>query len=178
MKRSDLAQLRHLLRPLAIRIANTVSRAVVNLADDAKKLQALQLGLLDDETADDGERFAEYGFTSVPLEGAEAVAVFPNGDRSQPIVIATDDRRHRPTGLNAGEVMIYNNAGASVKLTSDGDVICEPASGRKLYVRTSGGSTDALVTKTELDAHVHPSGTGPTGIVNPPFTGTAAIEVE
>ncbi len=116
ISRDVLRQLAHLVRPLQTRIANSIARAVVQLVSDEKRLQMLQLGVLADEDADDGERFQQYGFSSVPHVGAEAVVVFPGGDRGHPLVIAVDDRRHRPTGGEAGEVVIYTDEGDTIRL--------------------------------------------------------------
>jgi phage gp45-like len=69
----------HLVKPLATRIANMVARALVKNVDDSLKVQILQLGVLADETREGVERIQNYGFTSVPLEGAEAVALFVGG---------------------------------------------------------------------------------------------------
>ncbi len=141
LDRDTLAQLRHLLRPLATRVANSVARAVVQLVDDGRKLQLVQLGVLADETIDGAEHHQPYGFTSVPLPGAEAVVVFPNGDRSHPLAISVSDRRHRPTGGQPGEVTVYNSNGARVILKADGTI----------EVRSASGSAAALATKADLD---------------------------
>lgn len=106
-----IESLRTLLRPLATRIANMVARAVVQLADDAPRLQLLQLGAGPGETRDGCERFQEYGFTSVPLAGAEAVVIFPNGRRDHGLVVAVDDRRYRLTDLEPGDVALYRAGG-------------------------------------------------------------------
>jgi phage baseplate assembly protein V len=140
MNRELLDALRHLLRPLASRVANSIARAVVQLADDGTKLQLLQLGVLAGETVDKAEHFQPYGFSSVPLPGAEAVVLFPNGDRSHPIVVAASDRRYRPTGSQPGEVTIYNNANARVILKSDGTI----------EIRSASGTAAALATKADL----------------------------
>lgn len=183
VSRDLLEQLRHLVQPVAIRVANLAARAVVQVVNDTAAHQVVQLGVLDGESLDDCENFQGYGFSSVPLSGAEAVAIFPNGDRAHPLIVATDDRRHRPTGLSAGEVAVYNDAGAMVKLTVDGDIEVIPASGRKVLVKSPGGSTDALVTKGEFERHTHvTAGTGspvgPTEITPPALSYTTVLEGE
>ena len=118
----DLKSIERLFAPLRNRIANLVARAVVQLVDDDAKLQLLQVGVLADETRGELERMQEYGFTSVPLPGAEATVLFVGGRRDHGIVVAVDDRRHRKTGLQPGEVAVYNNAGAHVLLKADGSI--------------------------------------------------------
>ncbi len=145
LTRDLIDQLNELLRPLRNKIANTVARSVVNLIDDAQALQSLQIGAMAGENLDDAERFQEYGFSSAPLSGAEAVAVFPNGDRSHPLVVATDDRRHRPTGLAAGEVVLYSHNGDQIKL-EDGNIVTVTAG---TTLRLGGATaTDAVVKGT------------------------------
>ena len=104
---------------LSRRIAMGTTRGRMALVDDKKKLQQVQLELLADETKDNVERFQQYGFTSVPLEGAEALAVFLGGGRDHAVVVAIDDRRHRLTDLKAGDVAIYNDTGAKIVIGRD-----------------------------------------------------------
>lgn len=181
MDRGLLDQLRHLLRPLSTRVANTVARAVVQLVDDDKKQQLVQLGVLAGETVDDGEHFHSYGFSSVPLPGAEAVALFPNGDRSHPLVVAVADRRHRPTGGEPGEVTMYSHTGAKVRMLANGDIEVQPAPGREVLIRESG-TAGALLPLTEFLNHTHTSfGAPPSEITvsTPPgFQGTAVLKAE
>lgn len=111
-----IGSLNKLVAPLRIRIANLVARAVVQLVNDGAKLQLVQLGVLADETRSDLERFQEYGFTSVPLAGAEAVVMFVGGRRDHGLVVAVDDRRHRKKGLEPGEAALYTDEGDYVLL--------------------------------------------------------------
>src|SRR4051812_8058086 len=109
-----LNPLNQLLQPIRRQINAIVARAVVTVITDTKKLQQLQLAVLEGETRDLCERFQEYGFTSVPLAGAEAVVLFVGGRRDHPLVIAVDDRAYRKTGLQPGECALYNHQGAYV----------------------------------------------------------------
>jgi hypothetical protein len=72
MERGTLDQAAASAEAARDRVANTIVRGVVQLADDGKKLQLLQLGALAGETIDNAEHFQPYGFSSVPLAGAEA----------------------------------------------------------------------------------------------------------
>ena len=103
-----------LVAPLKRRVMLMISRAVITLVDDSLKLQSLQASAMPGELLEDIERFQEYGFSSVPLPGTEAVLVFPGGNREHGICVGTDDRKFRPTGLNPGETCIYDYAGNMV----------------------------------------------------------------
>ena len=48
-----------------------------------------------------------YGLTSHPPKGAEALLVALGGQRQHAVVIAVEDRRYRVTDLGEGEVALY-----------------------------------------------------------------------
>lgn len=104
-----------LTAPLARRVRLMVSRGVIGVVNDALKEQGVQVALLADEVRD-CERYQEYGFTSVPLAGAEAITVCVGGSRDHGVVIATGDRRYRLKGLQGGEVALYTDEGDYIKL--------------------------------------------------------------
>ncbi len=120
------------LKPLSNRLALMVSRAVVLLVNDGLKLQGLQVSLLADEVRDDVEHFQNYGFTSHPHPGAEAIAVSVQGSRDHVVVLAVEDRRYRLKGLQAGEVALYTDEGDQVVLRRGG--IIEVKAATKLLV--------------------------------------------
>ncbi|MBU1229561.1 MAG: phage baseplate assembly protein V [Proteobacteria bacterium] len=97
-----------LYRKLMRQIHGLAARCVLRLVNDGLKMQAVQVGLLDGETGDNMERFQNYGHTSVPLPGAEGVALFLGADRAHGVIIAMDDRRYRLGGLAGGEVALYS----------------------------------------------------------------------
>lgn len=157
--------LQRLFRPLAQRVQLMVARAVLQLVDDSTKLQALQVTLLADELRTDVERFQNYGFTSHPHAGAEAVAVCVAGSRDHVVVLAVDDRRYRMTALAQGEVAIYTDEGDHIVLKRGGTV--EVLAATKVDVRTplvecSGDlvvrGTLTVDGHTELNADLHVDG--------------------
>jgi phage baseplate assembly protein V len=93
------------------RIMGMVARAIVNTVDDGRKLQTLQVELLEGEIQNEVERFQHYGFTSHPKAGAEAIGVAIGGTRGHMVVIAVDDRRFRLVNLEEGEVALYDDIG-------------------------------------------------------------------
>jgi phage baseplate assembly protein V len=139
-----LDTMNRLLAPLRTRLANMVGRAVVSLADDSAKLQLLQLAVLDGETRSACERFQQYGLTSHPFPGAEAVVLFVGGRRDHGLVVAVDDRRYRKAGLEEGEVALYTDEGDYV-LLSRGRVV-EVKAGTKVRVNAPAAEFTGNVT--------------------------------
>src|SRR3970282_1648324 len=92
------ARLNRLLEPIQRNVRRLIRRAVVHLVNDALGAQRLQVTLLAGELTDGVERMQEYGFSSVPVAGAEAAVLAIGGLRSHLVAIAVDDRRYRPKG--------------------------------------------------------------------------------
>ena len=111
-----------LIAPLKRRVLLMVGRAVLTAVKDSTKTQGLQIKLFDGEVRDDVERFQNYGLTSVPEEGAEALVLFLGGNRDHGVVVAVEDRRYRPKGLKPGEVCVYHKNGDKI-LLKDGNEI-------------------------------------------------------
>jgi phage baseplate assembly protein V len=123
--------LQRLLTPIWRRLRLIVSRGVVSRTDDTRLLQVVQVDLLAGETAG-MERFQEYGFSSRPLVGAEAIAVAVGGARGHLVAVAVDDRRHRRGTQEPGEVCLYTDEGDAIRLRR-GRVI-EVIAGAKVHV--------------------------------------------
>lgn len=142
--------IRRMIAPLQTRIANMVSRAVLSRVDDSKRMQIVQLSILDDEVHDDIERFQNYGFTSVPQEGAEAAVIFVGGGRDHGLAVAVDDRRYRVKGLQDGEVAVYSDQGDKIVIKRGGTI--EITASTKVVISTPlaelTGNTQAAVLGT------------------------------
>lgn len=97
-----------------------INRAVVGAKNGARKLRTLQIELLDGDVRQPVEHFEPYGFTSEPLQDAEALAVSLGGDRDHTIALVVTDRRYRPVNLKDGEVVVFDDLGRKVFLSRDG----------------------------------------------------------
>lgn len=143
-----------MLRRLSVRLAGVVSRAVVTRVDDSKQRQIVQAGLLAGETRDGLEHFQPYGFTSVPHEGAEGVALFVGGERDHGLLVAVDDRRYRLTGLENGEVALFTDEGDKLVIKRGGTI--EITAATKVVVSAPlvelAGNTEAAVKGTTYRA--------------------------
>lgn len=106
--------------PVRRRIALMVGRCVIIATNDAKALQELQITALADEELDRVERLQEYGFTSHAHANAEGVIVCVGGNRNHALIIAVDDKRYRLTGLETGEVAIYDDLKQKIILKRTG----------------------------------------------------------
>ena len=163
------ADLARMLAPLHRRMMLAVGRAVLRAVDDSGDLQRLQLTLLSEETRGEVERLQGYGFTAVPIAGAEVIVVSVGGNRDNPVAIALDDRRFRPSGLEPGEVCLFSRrADQRVILKADGTVLIQAPKLRieAPEVEIAGDVTvtgDVTAGAISLRNHVHrPVGNAPT----------------
>lgn len=111
------------LERLARRLRLIVDRAVVRIVSDSLGRQNLQVQTLADATNDDVERFQQYGLTSVPPVGSEAIVLAVGGRREALVAIAVEDKRCRPTGLEDGDVCLYHGDGKSRIILKAGGII-------------------------------------------------------
>ena len=81
-----------------------IGRAVVKSISAATKCQTVDVSLLAGEPKAGVEHLEPYGFTARANSGAEAVVLFPDGDRSHAVVV-------------------YDDQGQSVTLTREGIVV-------------------------------------------------------
>ena len=174
-----MSAMQRTLRPLLQRLQLMIGRAVVLLVNDGTKLQGLQVSLLADEVRDQVERFQNYGFTSHPLPGAEAVAASVAGNRDHVLVIAVDDRRYRLTALQQGEVAIYTDEGdkivlkrgGTIEVTASTKVVLDTplveCTGDVAVAGTVTAGVDVVAAGISLVGHVHggvDTGAGNTGV--------------
>lgn len=111
-----------LLAPIKRRITGMLTRAVVSGIVEDLQRQNLQVKMHADESADNVERFQNYGMSSFPPTGAEAIVAALGGSLSGLVAIAVEDKKCRPQG-EIGDVFLYHLEGHKIRLTKDGKII-------------------------------------------------------
>lgn len=106
------------LAPINRKLSMMAARAKVLLVNDSKKRQILQAEILKDELRDSVEHPQNYGFTSHPFEGSDAIIISVAGSREQCVAIVVDDRRYR-LSLEKGEVAMFDDQGNTIKILRD-----------------------------------------------------------
>lgn len=152
MKIDDLKQLiTNMVAPLRNRVYTMITRAVIESVKNDSGMQTIKAALLAGEIRDSMEHFKEAGFTSTPIAGAEAVAVFPGGNRDHGIIIVVNDRRSRPTDIPEGGAAIYSYDATElkqiVKVLPDGTI--------ELGKGTLESIVNGETFKTLFNAHTH-----------------------
>lgn len=109
-------QLTRFIAPITTRVRNMIVRGVIKMVDDKTKVQRIQASLLAGELKDGIERYQEYGISTNPPAGTEALVVFCGGSRNNGVIVATGDRKFRVKELQPGEVAIYTDEGDTIKL--------------------------------------------------------------
>jgi phage gp45-like len=147
--------LRQTLAEAAQRAFNGIARGTLVKADDAHKWQEVRVRTEFGDDWSNVEVAHPYGVTSVAKppadsktsDAAECVIVFPDGDRSHPIVIVMGDRRYRLQNLQEGEFAIHDDQGQQVYISRDRIVV---NSSKEIHVQS--GDAHGLFTsdKTKL----------------------------
>ncbi|HBM3091664.1 phage baseplate assembly protein [Klebsiella grimontii] len=93
-------------------------------------------------------RLAEFGFSSGLPAGTDVVLAFLGGDRSSPVVIATNHQGFRHADLQPGETVVYNQWGLNIQLTEDG--ISIDAKGQDVTVNNAKNLTATAAEQVKL----------------------------
>ncbi|VVE13073.1 phage baseplate assembly protein V [Pandoraea capi] len=125
---------------LSQRILLGIARALVAVVRDSGGIQIMQMKLSASEVRDGLPRFAEFGFSSNPPVGSDAVVAFLGGDRSKGIVIGTCHQPSRPQNLSPGETILHSQDGKSVYLTATDGIVVE-AKGQPVVVNDASDVT-------------------------------------
>ncbi|WP_417880315.1 phage baseplate assembly protein V [Vibrio sp.] len=111
-----------LLAPIRRKIMGSIGRALVTGVIEDLQRQNIQVQIHADESADNIERFQNYGMSSNPPKNSEAVLVALGGDLANLVAVAVEDKNCRPKG-ESGDVFLYHQEGHNIRLTKDGKLI-------------------------------------------------------
>jgi phage baseplate assembly protein V len=89
----------------------------ITTTDDTGLIHKAQIGVKSTPEMMDGVPVAlHYGFHANMPPKTDAVAIFGNGLRANPVIVGTNHQPSRPTKYAAGEVALYSMFGAVIKL--------------------------------------------------------------
>ena len=161
------ALIAQMLEPIRTRVMMTIARGVIESINDDEGMQTAKINLLFGENRDKVERFQNYGFTSKPFADAEAVVVFPGGNREHGLIIAVDDRKFRLKGLADGEVAMYTDEGDKITLKRGGTIEIEGSSKvivKSPLVELGTGTLEKVLNgetfQTYFNTHTHTGNAG------------------
>ena len=110
-------QLQRLLEPIRNRVRLMVARALISAATDDEGGLRLELDLGAGEFRDDLELVQQFGVSSRPLPGSQAVTLFLGGSRDSGVVVATKGMGPEMSiSLKPGEVCLHTAEGDSIHL--------------------------------------------------------------
>jgi len=175
--------IRRALSPIKAAIQRVIARAVIESIKNTGSTQLIKAMIYADELAEDIEHVEEYGFTSYAKPGAEALLAAPGGSHDRAVAVTVADRRYRPVDLNEGDVELYtcNNTTGTTKhrvwlrdnastgqleIIVEGDMTILGGHDSTLVYPAPGAPQAILLAdamKLFYDAHVHPTGVGPSG---------------
>ncbi|HBR2867961.1 TPA: phage baseplate assembly protein [Klebsiella pneumoniae] len=134
------------LRKAATRIAGMLGIGRITSQKDSGVVQEVQYQTpLEVASA---PRFSDFGFSSGLPAGADVVIAFLGGDRSSPVVIASNHQGYRHTGLKPGETVVYNQWGLNIHLTESGIFI--DAKGKDVEISNAANITATATEQVKL----------------------------
>lgn len=158
------------------RINLMVGRAVLTAITTGKR-QFAEIRILDGEVRSKIERVENFGFTSLPLPGSQAVVLSVGGNRDHSVLVAVDTPACRLEILESGEAAVYNADGDYIHVKRGGEIIIKASS--KVIVDTprmevtgdlidqtaSGNSRTIQDMRDIFDSHTHDESIGSTTAV-------------
>ncbi len=95
---------------------------IIKQTDDSGNAQRHQIET-QQGVQSDVPRLQNYGVASHPPDDTDGLIAHLNGDKNHPTILAADDIKSRPKNLKKGEVVIYHQNGAEIRINDDGITI-------------------------------------------------------
>lgn len=155
MKADDLINFfNRAIHPLRVTVMLMTGKAVVKAVKDSEGIQEVQLAALAGESLDKIPRVQDFGFSSNPPVGSEAIILSLGGSRENVVAIKVDNRTVRIKNLASGETVIFTDDGTFLHLKKSGQVHLKTA------VKTTVECPDAEFTgNVKINGNLHVVGT-------------------
>lgn len=112
MTAADQSQVDRLYR----RILNMVAPVRINTTNDKGNILTAQIGVSGTPEILDNVPYVQlYGYSSNPPPKTDAICIFGNGNRSNPVIVGTNDIASRPKDYKPGEIGMFTNEGDTLK---------------------------------------------------------------
>lgn len=130
-----------MLRELAYQLRGLITRATVGAVDDTGAMQTVDVAGRAGADLTGVEVLQQFGFSSVPPEGAVVIILAVGGDQGDPVALPVAAPGARMGKLQAGEAVMYGRDGSRVHIKADGTI--DVLSSKAVHV--------AIPDKAELD---------------------------
>lgn len=137
IKMNTFRALQRLISPIITRIRRVCMGAIIRRVDDSGNLQKMQVETLGHSVYDNVEKFEQFGFTSNPPLGLDAIIIERAGKH---IIVAIGDRKYRIKNMKSGDTAIYDVRGQTIILNETG-IATTDAHGNKIITDSSGIKT-------------------------------------
>lgn len=138
------------MKPLKDRVFLMAGKALIAAVNDANGIQETQIKVLKGESMERVPRIQNFGFSSNPPAGSEAIVLALGGNRENLIVIACENREVRVKQLESGESVVYTDDGSYILLKKGGEIEVKAATKVTLDVPLSVLKGDVEIEGTLL----------------------------
>ena len=140
--------LQRLISPIITRIRRVCLGAIIRRVDDDGDLQRMQVESIGHSVYDNVEKFEQFGFTSNPPLGLDAIIIERCGKH---IIVAIGDRKYRIKNLESGDTAVYDVRGQTIILNKTGISVTD-AHGNTVITDSNGiNTTDTNGNNAKMD---------------------------
>jgi len=140
--------LQRLISPIITRVRRVCLGAIIRRVDDGGDLQRMQVESIGHSVYDNVEKFEQFGFTSNPPVGLDAIIIERCGKH---IIVAIGDRKYRIKNLESGDTAVYDVRGQTIILNETGISVTD-AHGNTVITDSNGiNTTDTNGNNAKMD---------------------------
>lgn len=115
-----VAFLEQMVSDLTSRTMNMASRGTMTNLDDTKNIQQMAVQGVAGEQFNRVQRWEQFGISSLPPAGSDALIMSMNGSRDSAQILAVENQSMRPRNSPGGSTTVYDAAGTTIVLDGAG----------------------------------------------------------